>query len=349
MAVNLVGNINGKIYHAPTINLFEKANTQKNELKSIKDTALSGNVPEVKLSISKDGFRALHGTKLAGSQDITELQTQKENIINHQPIESFSNYFAKSMPSNYEQDENGEYVFVKHSVEEKAESLLNAYKSMYDEIVSGHDTGTRIRFVEDESAKDGYRQISKEEELSILQNEFTDFVEKRFGTERQKLSPVNNLSVFNDFQIRLSGMQEQSESNSFDHYVNKMATVYHEMRDSIEEKYADSQKEQMYYVAEDGTVQKLTKEKELEMLNKAYEQQSKLMATSSDIWAGLGGFQPVVKEDVYQAFMSAKSMDNRNLLLREQADRTPVKLHLNITNAERQQLNKIWDFYLEQK
>lgn len=185
MAVNLYGNINGKGYHAPTINLFAQAKTQNHQTTTFKDTEYGENMPEVKVSISEDGLRALHGSKLAGSMDIADIQKRKEFMLNHQPIQSFSNYFSQAMPSNYEKGENGEYVYVKRSAEEKAERILNAYKSLYDEIVSGYDEGTRIRFVEDETAEDGYRQISKEEELSILQNEFQNFVERRLGTESE--------------------------------------------------------------------------------------------------------------------------------------------------------------------
>lgn len=373
MTINLYGNINGKSYHAPTINLFEQAKTQNPQPKMLKDTGYGENMPEVKVSISKDGLRALHGTGLAGSMDLADIQKRKEFMLNHQPVESFSNVFSNAMPSNYEKGENGEYVYVKRSAEEKAESILNAYKSLYDEIVSGYDEGTRIRFVEEETAEDGYRQISKEEELSILQNEFRDFVERRLSTESEnlleaaksygnesnvskegnsvimKLSPVNHLAVFHDFQTQLSEMHGESVSDSFDNYVNKMATVYNRMRDSIVEKYADSKEEQMYYVADDGNVHELTKEKELEMLDKAYEKQSKLIATSSEIWADLANFQPRIKEQAYQAFMSATSMENREILLHGSESESPIKLNLNIAVSDREQLNNIWDFYLKQK
>ncbi len=192
MAVNFYGNINGKSYHAPTINLFEQAKTQDPQPKMLKDTGYGENMPEVKVSISEDGLRALHGSRLAGSENLVEVQTRKEFMLNHQPVESFSNVFSNAMPSNYEKGENGEYVYVKRSEEEKAESILNTYKSLYDEIVSGYDEGTRIRFVEEKTAENGYRQISKEEELSILQNEFRDFVERRFGSERENLLKAAN-------------------------------------------------------------------------------------------------------------------------------------------------------------
>ena len=40
-----------------------------------------------------------------------------------------------------------------------------------------------------------------------------------------------------------------------------MVSAYKKMRNGIEEKYADTDREQQYYVANDGSIQELTKEK----------------------------------------------------------------------------------------
>lgn len=62
------------------------------------------------------------------------------------------------------------------------------------------------------------------------------------------------------------------------------------MRERIEAKYADSQRETEYYVADHGEMEELTKEKELEMLDKAYANHSTFLATSTEIWADLPDF-----------------------------------------------------------
>ena len=53
-----------------------------------------------------------------------------------------------------------------------------------------------------------------------------------------------------------------------------MAEAYNKMRNSIEEKYAEQDYEPDYYVTESGKIEELTKEKELDMLNQAYENHS---------------------------------------------------------------------------
>ena len=62
--------------------------------------------------------------------------------------------------------------------------------------------------------------------------------------------------------------EEGTRSDTFDSYVNKMASTYQLMKDRIEKKYAASDRQKEYYVAEDGSTQELTKEKELEMLDR---------------------------------------------------------------------------------
>ena len=130
-----------------------------------------------------------------------------------------------------------------------------------------------------------------------------------------------------------------------------------------------------YYVADDGSMQELTKEKELEMLDKAYEKHSIFMAASTEILADLKDFQPQItyssnagqaatsetqtfqvgykkneiKNQAYQAFLSAISGENRNMLLQEQGNLNHLKLNLSISSSARTQINSIWDYYANQK
>ena len=167
-----------------------------------------------------------------------------------------------------------------------------------------------------------------------------------------KLSPVNSFSVMSDFERAVSAEKEEEVmSNTFDYHVNQMVSAYKRMRNGIEEKYADTDREQQYYVADDGSIQKLTKEKELEMLDKAYEKHSKFMAASTEIWSNLQDFKPQItyhsksaditqsvstdntrkrgiKEQAYQAFMSAVNNENIRLLSQSKEGLSNIKLDL---------------------
>lgn len=240
----------------------------------------------------------------------------------------------------------------------------------------------------------GDRATISEEGRNALKEKMTAM--ERFGQtgEIKKLSSVGAYSVSNDFerimselgsssvsddfvskdycQEKVDGLkarfekEEGTKINSFDCYVNKMASAYNLMRNSIEEKYAVSDRQKEYYVAEDGSTQELTKEKELEMLDHAYETHSRFMATSTQIWSELKDFkvQTVyhssgaktetsstkeqnigIKEQAYNALMSAISTENSRLLEQKTGSLNHFHLNLDISSSERDVLNSIWDYY----
>ena len=156
---------------------------------------------------------------------------------------------------------------------------------------------------------------------------------------------------------------EGAKTDTFDSYVNKMASAYQLLKDRIEEKYAASGAGKEYYTAEDGSTQELTKEKELEMLDKAYETHSRFMATNTQIWSELQGFKAqtvyhsggsekeaaVVKEQAYRAFMGAVSEKNGGRLKQEKGSLSQFRLDLGISSSARNTLNGIWDYYANLK
>ena len=164
--------------------------------------------------------------------------------------------------------------------------------------------------------------------------------------------------------------EEGTKTDTFDSYVNKMASAYQLMKDRIEEKYAATDRQKEYYIAADGSTQELTKEKELEMLDHAYETHSKLMATSTQIWSELQDFKVQinyhssnsetektetknqnagVKEQAYKAFMSAISKENGGMLKQKTGSLNHFRLNLGVSSSARNVLNGIWDYYANLK
>lgn len=144
---------------------------------------------------------------------------------------------------------------------------------------------------------------------------------------------------------------EGVKTDTFDSYVNKMASAYQLLKDRIEQKYAASGGGKEYYTAEDGSTQELTKERELEMLDKAYETHSRFMATNTQIWSELQGFKAQtvyhsggsekeatavkkqsegVKEQSYHAFMDAVSGRNSGRMKQEKGSLNQFRLDLGI-------------------
>lgn len=183
MGIALYGNINGRTYTPPQINLLDSAKNQNTNNQTSVATAY-GNTPAVEVNISEEGLKALHGSKLPGSADPFETAAQIAYMSEHQPIESYESKFSQMIPSSYEMNERGESVYVHHSTEEKIAALEEGFKALVDEINKGYDDGTRVRYVEDATTEDGFRKLIREEELDILQKEFDDFVDSRFGAER---------------------------------------------------------------------------------------------------------------------------------------------------------------------
>lgn len=154
-----------------------------------------------------------------------------------------------------------------------------------------------------------------------------------------KLSPMNfgSSSIRNDFEKVMTELGEGTKTDTFDSYVNKMASAYQLMKDRIEEKYvaADGQKE--YYTAADGSTQELTEEKELAMLNNAYETHSRLMATSTQIWSELQDFKVQINYHSSNLETEKSETKNQNAGVKEQA------------SSARNVLNGIWDYYANMK
>ena len=175
--------------------------------------------------------------------------------------------------------------------------------------------------------------------------------------------------------------EDGEKTDSFDRQINKAVAAYNMMRDRIEAKYFNSQREAEYYVADHGEIEELTKEKELEMLDKAYANHSTFIAISTQVWADLQDFKPTVvyhkgsmqsdeeqtinesrkentaeysekgqtKDMVSKAFMSAINDENRRTISQHEGSLNHFKLNLGISASERDRLNCIWNFYASKK
>ena len=247
-----------------------------------------------------------------------------------------------------------------------------------------------------------------EEGKKALESRMSALAGERHMEDIRHLSSVSSYGYINDFEKALSDLEkgnvsgeyltgayekdveqiaskfeeeEGEKTDSFDRHINKAVAAYNMMRDRIEAKYADSQRETEYYVTDHGEIKELTKEKELEMLDKAYANHSTFLATSTQVWADLQDFTPTVvyhkdsqqsdeeasvsesrkeevtehsekgqvKDMVSKAFMSAIRDGNRRMLSQHEGSLNHFKLNLGISELERDRLNSIWNFYANKR
>ena len=130
--------------------------------------------------------------------DIQKQMEEMRYISEHQPVESFTNRLSGAMKDSFVQftEDNSDE---KLTIQKKGEILLEEFRGICDEIISGYKDGNRVRFIEDSTSEDGYKRLSKEDELSILLKEFGNFVEGRFGKEHQEQS-IKVAKALNDIQ-----------------------------------------------------------------------------------------------------------------------------------------------------
>lgn len=113
-----------------------------------------------------------------------------------------------------------------------------------------------------------------------------------------RLVNVSSQVVFEDYEKAVAAEQrDKTASGNFDRHVDKMVSAYQKMKRDIEEKYADRDdgQEQLYYVDDEKGIQKLTKESELELLDRAYEQHSRAMAGFTESLSSLRDFKPQIR------------------------------------------------------
>ena len=118
---------------------------------------------------------------------IDKAKNGQQAVKNDHIMTDYSHELASRMPSIYgEKDADGEYSLRKFfSVSDTANNLLKAYASLYDEIVKGHEAGTRETYVEDKTAEGGYRKLTMEEELNELDKAYKDYAD-RYASNRDK-------------------------------------------------------------------------------------------------------------------------------------------------------------------
>ncbi|MBQ2115964.1 MAG: hypothetical protein II193_05205 [Lachnospiraceae bacterium] len=121
----------------------------------------------VQLSISKIGREHINN---ASNITIEELEKQKEYISNL----TMDDYMLSSFYEEYNKMVNSHIGITEQNM---VDCFSKTYQKLYHEIMEGYQTGTRTRYVQDDSAESGYRKLTMDEELQLLDEAYGDIAQ----------------------------------------------------------------------------------------------------------------------------------------------------------------------------
>ena len=196
--------------------------TESRERKFVGDTLLTVDNQPVKVTISEEGLKSYRERNTNG-KSFEEVQAQRKRLLEGN-ISSDINYkFTLSAKVNSLNEADKEAGGTKYLLnEDKLDNIMEAYTSLYDEIVQGYEDGTRVINVADENSENGYRTLTMQEELADLDNAYESVVNTTVSIMEQ------NEKVSVSFDKYYAKIQSIGASRA------ELANAYVDRRDKIE-------------------------------------------------------------------------------------------------------------------
>ncbi len=150
--------------------------TEPRERKLVSDTLPMADNQPVKVTISEEGLKS-YREKIINGQSYEEVQEQRKLLLETKLSPDMNYKFTLSAKVNSLNEADKEASAAKYlSNEEKLDNIMEAYTSLYEEIVQGYEDGTRVINVVDEKSENGYRTLTMQEELADLDNAYESVV-----------------------------------------------------------------------------------------------------------------------------------------------------------------------------
>jgi len=144
-----------------------------------------GNGESVKVTISEEGMKS-YRDKIENGQSFEVVQEQRKRLLERNLSPDMNYKFTLSAKINSLNEADKEASGTKYlSNEEKLDNIMEAYTSLYEEIVQGYDSGTRVINVADENSENGYRTLTMQEELADLDSAYESAVNTAVSIMRQ--------------------------------------------------------------------------------------------------------------------------------------------------------------------
>ena len=174
-----------KIQHSADLLRVPQYGAEPRERKLVSETLPIADNQPVKVTISEEGYKS-YRDRIENGQSFEEVQEQRKRLLegNLSPDMNYKLTLSARVNSLNESDkEAGGTKYL--SNEEKMDNIMEAYTSLYDEIVQGYDSGTRVISVADENSENGYRTLTMQEELADLDSAYESVVNTVVSIMRQ--------------------------------------------------------------------------------------------------------------------------------------------------------------------
>lgn len=170
------------------------------------------------LSISEEGLRALHGTKLPGAVDVEKMKRMQEILpkLSYNPADEhlwgLRGKVTDAMTILKKQKE-------KYTLDDMISIRLEAYASEYSSLQKAYTFGTREVWISDGIDEDGdfkFHQVTEEEDFGYLEE----------GFERMKKEIVSTLAIKeNEIRFKEYVYHEDADFNLPANYQDKMMNI----------------------------------------------------------------------------------------------------------------------------
>lgn len=217
--------------------------TDAKERKLVSDILQTVNDQPVKVTISEEGYKR-YREKITNGQSFEEVQAQRKFLLegNLSPDMNYKFTLSAKINSLNEADKKASTVDYL-SNEDKLDNIMEAYISLYDEIVQGYENGTRVINVADESSENGYRTLTMQEELADLNNAYESVVNTTVSVMKQSEKAA---IAFDKYYAKLQriGAERAELANA---YADRRDKVEMLPEDAVEKMIAEKEAWKMAY------------------------------------------------------------------------------------------------------
>lgn len=142
----------------------------------------------VKVDISKEAMDKYRESIKERNQDTyDDVIARHEQLSKMKQPQEDLNFALGNRLSTFQSDKDHHYT-----IEDKSQDLLKTYATMYDEIVTGYENGSRERYVFDDTTESGVRKLTKEEELAGLDSAYKGYADllESYAKQQAEVAPI---------------------------------------------------------------------------------------------------------------------------------------------------------------